>query len=105
MADAEIYGWEATRAFHAVWLQQLEQGRVTWKDTELRVSYRRTLVWHQPAMGSKQASAVAGTRNTTPFNVLAKLGAKACQTYNKGDAHWLNSIPKSSMCALIVWRH
>ena len=42
MADAELYDWEATRAFHTVWLQQLEQGRVTWKDTELRASHHGT---------------------------------------------------------------
>ena len=28
MADADFYGWEAVRDFHALWLQQMEQGRV-----------------------------------------------------------------------------
>ena len=32
MADAELYGWEPIWVFHAVWLQQLEQGHVTWAD-------------------------------------------------------------------------
>ena len=27
MSKAEVYGWECTRAFHGVWLNQLEQGR------------------------------------------------------------------------------
>ena len=32
MSDAQLYGWERTRAFHGVWLKQLEQGRCTWFD-------------------------------------------------------------------------
>ena len=27
MTDSELYGWEAVPAFHAIWLQQMEQGR------------------------------------------------------------------------------
>ena len=26
MGDSELYGWEPVRAFHAIWLQQLEHG-------------------------------------------------------------------------------
>ena len=29
-ADGEIYIWEAVRAYHAVWLQQLEQCHASW---------------------------------------------------------------------------
>ena len=29
MGDAELYGWEAIRAFHDVWLQQMEHGWAT----------------------------------------------------------------------------
>ena len=32
MADAELYVWEAGRAFHAIWLQQIEQGHASWLD-------------------------------------------------------------------------
>ena len=53
MADTELYGW----LYHAMWLQQLEQGPASWKYTELRSSYCHTLVWHRPATGSKQALA------------------------------------------------
>ena len=28
MADAELYGWDPVRSYHAVWLQQLENNRV-----------------------------------------------------------------------------
>ena len=40
MADVELYGWEPIRAFHAIWLQQLEQGCVTWADEEVKLKYR-----------------------------------------------------------------
>ena len=36
MGDAELYTWEPIWAFHAVWLQQLEQGHVTWADEEVK---------------------------------------------------------------------
>ena len=74
MADAELYGWEATKAFHAVWLQQLEQGQVTWRDTQLRVSYCHTFMWHRPAKGSKQASAAAGKLKYQPLKCGGKTG-------------------------------
>ena len=45
MSDAELYGWEGTRAFHTVWLNQLEQGRNTWHDKE-KLIFRWALVWH-----------------------------------------------------------
>ena len=34
MSDAELYGWECTRVFHGVWLNQLEQGRTTLPEGE-----------------------------------------------------------------------
>ena len=44
MWDAELYSWEPTRSLHAVWLQQLEQGRVTLADEDAKVKLRRALV-------------------------------------------------------------
>ena len=40
MANAELYGWEAVQAFHAVWLQKMEQGKASWKDGDLKLTYR-----------------------------------------------------------------
>ena len=37
MGDAELYGWELVRAFHSIWLQQLEQGRVIWVDEDAKI--------------------------------------------------------------------
>ena len=44
MSDAELYGWECTRTFHGIWLNQLEQGRCTWIDDE-KVGFPLALVW------------------------------------------------------------
>ena len=32
MEDCETFRWPMVRAYHAVWLQHLEQGRATWDD-------------------------------------------------------------------------
>ena len=39
MGYADLYSWEPIRAFHAIWLQQLEQGRVTWDDKDAKVKF------------------------------------------------------------------
>ena len=35
MTDAELYCWEVVWAFHAIWLQQIQQGRAMWKYGDL----------------------------------------------------------------------
>ena len=37
MEDVELYGWERVRAYHIVWLNQLEQGWATWENEEEKV--------------------------------------------------------------------
>ena len=49
MADGKLYAWEAAPAFHTVWLQQMEQGQVSRKDTELKLWFRCSLVWYNIA--------------------------------------------------------
>ena len=46
ISDAQLYGWDRTRAFHGVWLNQLEQGRCIWFDEDDKMQFHRTLVWH-----------------------------------------------------------
>ena len=46
MADAELYDWEPVRAYLAVWLQQIENGRVNWNDSEAKLEFHHALVWH-----------------------------------------------------------
>ena len=44
---AESYGWEPGKAYHAIWLQQLEQGRVSLSDEDHKMKYCRALAWHR----------------------------------------------------------
>ena len=46
MADADTYGWEPIRAYHAVWLQQIENGCAEWKNTDIKLELCRALVWN-----------------------------------------------------------
>ena len=46
MSDASMYGWKPVRSYHWVWLQQLENGRAEWQDTDLKLEFRRALVWN-----------------------------------------------------------
>ena len=58
ISDAEVYSWELVRAFHAIWLQQREQGRVTWPaDEEVKLKYKQTIVWYRATGPPKAASA------------------------------------------------
>ena len=44
MLDAELYGWECTRTFHGIWLNQLEQDRYTWMDDDEKLRFHQALV-------------------------------------------------------------
>ena len=57
MGDAELYRWEPVHACHAVWLQQLQHGRVTQADEESKLKFRRALVWHSATAAPKLAAA------------------------------------------------
>ena len=80
MVDAVIYGWEPVRAFHAVSLQQLENGRAEWGDEEKKLEFRRTLVWNLVHRSSSTMShPLAETRQnagkeSNGKSVPAKLG-------------------------------
>ena len=88
MIDSELYRWEANHTFHAMWLQQLEQGRASWEDAELKFSYCQALVWHQLVPTSQQPEAAPAqirkmSKALTPFNVMVKPDTKACSAYNR----------------------
>ena len=53
MADNEPYSWDVVRAYHAVCLQQFENGSVEWINTEAKMEFRRLLVCHSALCGSK----------------------------------------------------
>ena len=44
MADSAIYGWEHVRTYHAVWLQQIENGHAEWEDTDIKLEFCRALI-------------------------------------------------------------
>ena len=62
MEDTDVYSWEKVWAFHANWLNQLEQNRCTWADIEQKLNMRRSLVWHA-AMANKASSAASSAKN------------------------------------------
>ena len=49
MEDGETFGWPMVGAYHAVWLQYLEQGKATWNNEATRLKLCRSLVWHRIA--------------------------------------------------------
>ena len=67
MADAAIYDWESVWAFHAVWLQQLEDGRADWGDEAKKLEFWRALVWNKAIEGNTtkvfKSSLAANTRH------------------------------------------
>ena len=48
MKDGEQYGWPAVRAYHATWLQHMEQGWAAWGDQAAKLELHCALVWHLP---------------------------------------------------------
>ena len=80
--DTELYGWDKARAFHAVWFQQLEHGRLTWEEAMRRS--RWVLIWH-PAMTTTMAPATAAP-------LPQKKQMRDIQAYNTSKA-MVQSLP------------
>ena len=96
MADAAIYGWESMRAFHAVGLQQLENGHTDWGDEDKKLEFWKALMWNKsrevhttkacksfPAANTHQKTGIEATGRPT----TAKPGTKACAPYNAGNCN------------------
>ena len=89
MCDAQLYGWQRVRAFHGVWLNQLEQGRATWQDEE-KLRFRCAIVWHPATSSSATSSATRPSggwkthKAESEYNAPARPGTKACEAYNEG---------------------
>lgn len=73
MSDAEVYGWEHTRTFHSVWLNQLEQGRCTWM-MRRSLGFAGHLLFHPPQplplLGLHQGSGNTSTQE----HIMPQLG-------------------------------
>ena len=62
MGDVDIYSWKCVRAYHRVWLNQLEQARFSLDDADARLRFCRALVWHAAtATLAAVASSLTGT--------------------------------------------
>ena len=44
MEDSDLYGWTKVWLFHSAWLNQIQQGRSFWGDTDSKVRLLRNLV-------------------------------------------------------------
>ena len=96
MEDGERYGWPAVRAYHAAWLQYMEQGRTAWGDEETKLKLRRVLVWHRvvpvrysegPSQGHPPQTPLRGTNPPRWWQLLSdssKPGDKVCDGFNEG---------------------
>ena len=105
----------------AAGLQQIEQGRSSWGDSDKTARLRRTLVWNHPAVVPKtttntsssswqstQASGNRSRNNYMYFSQPSKPRDKACHSYNQGlctdnSTHPLN-LHVCAYCLNTVYR-
>ena len=91
MADTVLYECDKVRVFHAMFLNQLEQGQATWGDEEAKMRFKRALVWHQTTNVTQMATMSAPLpqkmqpRDSQTYNTTAKLGSNAYQAFNQGN--------------------
>ena len=90
MSDTQLYSWEHTRAFHGIWLNQLEQDRCTWFDEEAKLQFHRSIVWHSACTSpshptiSRTSPRIRQCRSQASHNAPVKPGTKACKAFNEG---------------------
>ena len=100
--DTEIYGWVPVKAYHAVWrLQWVENGRANWADSDGKMEFRGSLVWHSAFHGSKAKQQPTArsykkpTRETLNNVVLPTPQTCACtHTFNYGKCTTQDEHPK-----------
>ena len=103
MSDSDFYRWETVRAYHRIWLNQQEQGKLTWEDTDEKLKLCWALVWHLATSNSMAAltSTSAGDKKypkpTCAYNAPAKPSMKACKVINEsmctGNTSVLTALP------------
>ena len=77
VVDVELYIWDPVKAFHAMWLQQLEYGRVTRADEDATGA-------PSPASASFQQPQKKSAKEGQAYNILAKPGSRVCAAFNIG---------------------
>ena len=68
MGESTLYSCERVRAYHGVWINQLEQGQASWENEEEKVRFRCALISHLATSASAApfTSAASGTQKQ-PF--------------------------------------
>ena len=93
MSDCDLYGWEKVRAFHMVLLKQMEQGRLSWTDSDQIFNFRRALVWHSHSPPPVPSTAQQAMSYTSPgpqryhqtsgvYNASASPSIVPCEPFN-----------------------
>ena len=65
MSDCDLYGWETVREFHGVLINQMEQGHLSWAESEQILKFHRALVWHSPSPAHAPSSAQSAPSYTS----------------------------------------
>ena len=86
MEDGETFRLPTVRAYHAVWLQHIEQGRATWNDETTWLKLHRSLVWHRMTPMSQPSPTLATTSQAptrAPRHTTTQRD-QACVAYTQG---------------------
>ena len=91
ISDAQLYCWDRIQAFHGFWLNQLQQGRCTCFDEDIKMQFHRSLIWHPACLSASHSTTTRTSCRTrrqnhsqVSYNAPVKHGAKACRDYNHG---------------------
>ena len=108
MGDLELYVWERVRAYHGVWLNQLEQGRATWEDEEDKVRFRMPLSGTRPPplhqQSPLQQRQVPRSSQSRPLSTMYQPGPsqKSARPTVRASVPMEQPTP-TSMCVPIAW--
>ena len=95
--DIVQFQFNTVRSFHAIWLQGIEEGEVSWADNTERDAMRRRFIWNAPntkAGRSQQYSSI--TAQARPYGQFAPVvplapNSSPCTAFNSGSCSFLAS--------------
>ena len=82
MSDAQVYGWDRTKVFNGIWLNQFEQGRCTWYDEDDKMQFCRTLIWHLACPSPSHPTTTRASPRTRQQQTSQL--QRPCQAWNHG---------------------
>jgi hypothetical protein len=113
--DIVSFSFTAVRSFHAIWLQEVEEGAVAWGDDTERNAMRMRFVWNAPttiaARSHSFTAARAPARSFSNFAPIVPLAPNSspCLPFNAGTCSQPASHPGNdhicSYCASRFQRH